>query len=195
MKRTVIAMAVFGLSFFPSQTVSAGGGGGRCVYGPETVADARTTTVHMKAACFTPTIVRVEPGSTVTWVNDDHIVHVILGNLWGAGGELRLGESASHRFDSPGIYPYTCYLHPGMNGAVVVGEGEGATAQTQPTAPSVKPVAFTKTPGRPERVPSQASHWIWLALVPGALFSAGTGYAIARLRRRQNDSGEYGVGS
>jgi hypothetical protein len=37
-----------------------------------------------------------------------------------------------HRFEQPGTFGYSCYLHPGMNGAIVVGQAavRPATAAT-----------------------------------------------------------------
>jgi hypothetical protein len=34
----------------------------------------------------------------------------------------------SYRFDERGIYPYACALHPGMSGAIVVGDPADAVA-------------------------------------------------------------------
>jgi hypothetical protein len=36
------------------------------------------------------------------------------------------GDGFEHLFAAAGIYPFACTLHPGMNGAVVVGDVAGA---------------------------------------------------------------------
>jgi hypothetical protein len=58
---------------------------------------------------------------------------VVVGVGWGAGTQLASGDSTSHRFDEEGAFPYTCNLHPGMNGVVLVGDTE-APLTTEPIA-------------------------------------------------------------
>jgi len=41
------------------------------------------TAIKIVDACFTPTILHVRPGQTVTWVNADPFVHNITANGWG----------------------------------------------------------------------------------------------------------------
>jgi plastocyanin len=93
-------------------------GGGGC-HRPRT--DATGSTVETRDACFTPTVLRVEPGTTVTFVNRDGMEHAVAGQDLGFY-ELGEGAEATHRFDAPGVYAYQCYLHPTMTGAVVVGD-------------------------------------------------------------------------
>ena len=121
-------------------TASAGAGGG-C----HTVLDGEPTqgtgtTVETKGACVVPTVLRVEPGTEVTFVNGDGIGH----NLFGAGiavDEFGSGQTASVRYDDPGVFPYACSLHPGMVGAVLVGDGIGGDVvpvATQPIASTAR---------------------------------------------------------
>jgi hypothetical protein len=42
---------------------------------------------------------------------------------WGNADDIAEGESVAYAFDNPGVYPYFCILHPGMVGAIVVGDG------------------------------------------------------------------------
>jgi hypothetical protein len=42
--------------------------------------------------------------------------------------EVQPGQKISYTFDTAGIYPYACVLHPGMSGAIVVGDAAGAAA-------------------------------------------------------------------
>lgn len=128
LKGLVVGLAI-GMMLVPS-AASAGGG----CHNP-TVADAVGTKIEMRNACFTPTVLRTEPGATVTWTNQDEFTHVVSGVGWAVatecGGkrcsfvEFAPGQSASVRFDQPGAYPYSCYLHPSMNGVVIVGDGRG----------------------------------------------------------------------
>jgi hypothetical protein len=45
------------------------------------------------------------------------------------------GKSVTFRFDEEGVYPFFCCLHPGMAGAVVVGDGAGTGAAGAATVP------------------------------------------------------------
>ena len=74
---------------------------------------------------FVPKEVRVKPGATVKWINDEkRTSHSVL--FTGDGGfeseRMFPGESWERKFDRPGIYPYTCGPHPEMSGVVEVAE-------------------------------------------------------------------------
>ncbi|HVM51628.1 MAG TPA: cupredoxin domain-containing protein [Acidimicrobiales bacterium] len=124
-----ISMVVAAIVLIPASGASAGGGGG-CHQATEGAGD----TVVMSSFCFTPTVLRVEPGTEVTWTNDDQSEHVVVGTGWGLDTTLQRGDRASRRFDDEGTYPYACYLHPSMNGVVVVGETMAASSATEDLA-------------------------------------------------------------
>ena len=52
----------------------------------------------------------------------------------GGRDAIEMGESVTHRFGEPGIYPYQCYLHPGMVGAIVVEREMLGVAPAEPSA-------------------------------------------------------------
>ena len=118
----VLGIWAIALASFPVGPAAAGG---FCVEDP--ITDEKTAMVDMKDNCFFPTIVRVSPGDSVTWVNRDAGAHTITApGLWGGGHtEYFRGDRVSFRFENEGIFPYVCLVHPGMVGAVVVGDGEG----------------------------------------------------------------------
>jgi len=68
---------------------------------------------------FVPTSVTVKKGTTVTWVNQDNMVHNVSGNGF-ASGDIKYGESYSHTFNTAGSYNYNCTIHPVMQGTVNV---------------------------------------------------------------------------
>ncbi|CAN5625243.1 hypothetical protein BH24ACT26_BH24ACT26_21060 [soil metagenome] len=107
---------------------SAAAGGFCAGYAGEIMSDARGDSVQMKDNCFTPTVLRVEVGDTVTWVNGDSEAHAV-GGTAGSFGDMhkviRPAKSVSYRFEDEGVFPYVCIYHPGMAGAIVVGDGEG----------------------------------------------------------------------
>ncbi|HEX2031975.1 MAG TPA: plastocyanin/azurin family copper-binding protein [Actinomycetota bacterium] len=76
-----------------------------------------------KSYRFEPPVIAVEPGTTVTWVNEDdfpHNVHLLDGS--DVTEDLPIGETATITFDEPGEVPYECSLHPQqMQGKVMVG--------------------------------------------------------------------------
>ncbi len=103
-------------------------GGGGC-YGGATQNDAtgeKVATVRMIDACFTATVTTVDPGAEVTFVNADFgMIHNVNGNEWGHFEDMAKGDAFTVTFDEAGIYPFACQYHPGMTGAVVVGNGKG----------------------------------------------------------------------
>jgi hypothetical protein len=81
--------------------------------------------VKLLPCAFEPTVTTVAVGSAVTFFNGPDFTHLITGagQEWGSPEvELQQGESISYTFDKAGIYPYACVLHPGMSGAIVVGD-------------------------------------------------------------------------
>jgi hypothetical protein len=85
-------------------------------------------------------VLRVDPGSTVTFVNRDTMAHPLSrpGGEWGWDGGV--GDRTTVRLEKSGTYPFFCYVHPGMLGVVVVGDGRGTGAQVvqvdDPAAPA-----------------------------------------------------------
>ena len=132
-----VAIGVLAIVALGPQLASASGGGG-C---GRVVSDARGASIHIHNFCFTPTILRIRPGQTVTWVNRDPFSHTVMGAnaVWGTFGELASRRSVTYRFVRAGVYPYVCTIHPGMVGAIVVGSGSGlgdARATTTESGPS-----------------------------------------------------------
>ncbi len=145
LRRTLIAasIAAFASVLMPAVPASAGG---YCRGVP--VTDGTGTTVELKDACFTPTVLHVKPGQAITWVNRDGFAHMVIGAnaAWGGYDELQRSDSVTYRFDAPGVYPYFCFLHIGMIGAVVVGDGSAAgTAESVSLA--AFPVPSSQAPG------------------------------------------------
>ncbi len=81
---------------------------------------------------YSPGIIQVAAGTTVTWTNDDTVVHTVtsgdsdgrIGTPDGlfSSGDMLPGESFSFTFDDVGEFPYYCVPHPWMVGTVVVTE-------------------------------------------------------------------------
>jgi plastocyanin len=155
---------------------------------PSSAKGGRTATVMIEGCEFGPTVIHVPERATVTWVSHDDAPHTVTGTklTWGGMDEMSRGEKARFRFDESGTYPYYCLLHPGMTGAVVVGDGAGddilAAPAAMPPPSSSKASSLGSTPTRdPARGPSSAST---VALAALAL-AAGVAAGIAIKSRRQ----------
>jgi len=70
---------------------------------------------------YSPNPIEVNVGQTITWVNDDFVIHtatsadgIFDSNI------MQRGQTFSYTFDTLGEYPYYCDLHPNMVGTVRV---------------------------------------------------------------------------
>jgi len=101
-------------------TTGTGSGGG-----------SPTLTVDMVNTSFDPVRATVDPGTTVTWRNQDGFDHEVKAAqftdgaaAWSFDQRVSSGETTSHTFDRPGVYEYFCPIHGKSNmcGAVLVGD-------------------------------------------------------------------------
>ena len=127
--RRITAITIAALA--AALAVSGGGpasAGGGCH--SDLFSDEANTQVELTKNCFTPTVTRVKPGDTVTFTNSDPDPHAVTGaaRTWGSDDKVNAGASVSYQFDATGVFPYFCYFHPSMVGAVVVGDGSAASA-------------------------------------------------------------------
>ncbi|MBI4715404.1 MAG: plastocyanin [Nitrospirae bacterium] len=78
---------------------------------------------------FEPALLKIRPGDTVQWINGSDKVHVFA-SIPGSGTNdkeifspmMKPGETWSHTFEKAGDYPYFCFIHSQMMGAIVVEE-------------------------------------------------------------------------
>lgn len=80
-------------------------------------------TVHISNFVFTPADLRVAPGTSVTFVNDDDIPHTVVSDdrTTFRSPVLDTGQSFSYTFKAKGSFGYFCSIHPHMTGRVTVG--------------------------------------------------------------------------
>jgi len=128
---------------------------------PAAFADHPTATVSMPQGsgdpssscqktdeCFIPSEVSVDVGGSVTWVNDDSLLHFV------TAGDLNEDKNAvgfdyPNGFDSPllnagesytvedlkeGTYPYFCKIHPWMDGTLYVTASHGDNMEANGSA-------------------------------------------------------------
>jgi len=102
------------------------------VFAPAALAqEGQTVTVSMEDNYFDAPNVTVEPGNTVTWVQNGQNPHTTTSydGLWDSGIiEGGSGGTFSFTFEEPGTYGYYCVPHEaqGMTGTVTVAGGGGA---------------------------------------------------------------------
>ena len=128
LRTALVAIAAIGLALTAAHAAFAGGA---CHEAPTEGAKA---TIELRSLCFSPTVTEVEVGSIVEFVNLDGFAHNVVGHgvSWGQVEDIAPGDSVIARFDTVGVHPFSCTLHPGMVGAIVVGGVTGPES----TAPS-----------------------------------------------------------
>ena len=76
--------------------------------------------------CYIPSVIVIDSGKQVTWVNEDSAFHSVTSGFYGEptelfdSGHLDPFESYTINFDEIGTYDYFCTLHPWMKGQVIV---------------------------------------------------------------------------
>jgi plastocyanin len=120
-RRTLFVLAATFLAALALPAVAIAGGG--CHDG---ATSGEGDTVEMKDACFRPSTLRIDPGDTVTFVNRDTMTHNVTALGWGQFEDMNQGDAFRATFEESGVYAFACQYHPGMTGAILVGDGTGA---------------------------------------------------------------------
>ena len=107
--------------------------------------EGKATVVKTDVCSFVPTVIRFPVGRAIRFLNSDNQDHQVMGRAgtW-ASKVLSPGEEFDVTFTAKGTFPYSCPLHPGMVGAVVVGDGVGlaggaAVGQPETVIPNAEP--------------------------------------------------------
>jgi nitrite reductase (NO-forming) len=82
------------------------------------------------STAYTPQLLKVSVGTTVTWINNDSVFHTITSGTTNGtigspdgdfdSGEVQSGETYERTFDVAGTFDYFCTPHPWMAGQVEV---------------------------------------------------------------------------
>ena len=76
--------------------------------------------------CYIPSVIVIDSGNQVTWVNEDSAFHSVTSGFYGEPSELFDSgyldpyESFTLDFDEKGTFDFFCTLHPWMKGQVLV---------------------------------------------------------------------------
>ncbi len=184
--RVGIVAGIVGAALWGGSGIASAGGG--CHQAPTA---RRGDTVESTDLCFVATVLYVKPGTEVTWTNHDSMLHVVVGvgDTWGdPNATLLQGDTVSYRFDQDGVYPYSCLIHPGMVGAIVVGDGIGTnltgvvpgTTTDAGGAASMEGVSASDVGGG-----NVGPSIIWIAGTALMLAGLAGGFAIAIARSRR----------
>ncbi|TMB71113.1 MAG: hypothetical protein E6J43_00235 [Chloroflexi bacterium] len=187
----IIALAIGSLALAGGTPAQAGGGCHSNVF-----SDEAKTTVELSKSCFSPTVVRVQPGDQVTWTNTDPTAHTVTGvaDSWGTDQQIPEGQSVSYKFDKSGVFPYFCYLHPSMAGAVVVGDGRAVSSGTSAgdgvsaiSALALRDRVNSSTGSASASMSSGGSDGVAIPLVIGiGVLAAIGGFVAATVRRSRS---------
>ncbi|HEY7875385.1 MAG TPA: plastocyanin/azurin family copper-binding protein [Actinomycetota bacterium] len=190
-------VAVAGSLLVPA---SAGAGGGcHTGYGSKTTqarAEGDQVTAFIAECAFEPTVLYVDEGATVSWTNKDFFDHTVTGaaSAWGSERILSQRDSITQEFTNEGVFPYFCLIHPGMVGAIVVGDPDPddvATATASlgdvggETGAGPDAAAAPASDSRPSSDSTPGS----LLLVTIAALAIASVVAVALVRRRRIEHG------
>jgi len=116
----------------PTITTSIGVNGSVEVSGAVVSTPAGTSVpgCEVTNSCFIPNVVIIDVGEVVRWTNDDNAAHTVTSGDLGTdpedsgsnfdSGLFLAGTSFEVTFDTAGVYPYFCMVHPWMEGTVIV---------------------------------------------------------------------------
>lgn len=82
----------------------------------------------LESPFFTPDVLNVKAGTTVTFVNTDGTTHTVTSVKPGTStadgifdsGFINAGKTFTHTFNTPGTYDYACMIHSQMRGTIIV---------------------------------------------------------------------------
>jgi plastocyanin len=151
---------------------------------------AADASVSISGAGFSPTVVNITAGETVTWTNGDVAFHTVTsddGSLFDGGTDP--GATFSHTFTDAGTFTYHCVPHPFMVGSVVVAAAPPTTTTTTTTTTAPLSTPTSGPPSvAPTAVPAQPAGTLartGAAVSPVELLALGialvvAGYIVAR---------------
>jgi plastocyanin len=146
-----------------------------------------TSVIRMDTCSFSPTIARVPVGTSIRFLNTSTVEHAVVGRAGTFESQiLSPGAEYAAKFAAAGTYPFSCPLHPGMVGAIVV--GGAAAAAPASAAPAL---TSTITDGTPSQLDAPDLGSVAIAGFAGIGIGAAAGVlaagAIATRRRHTAD--------
>ena len=83
---------------------------------------SKNNQIEIKDFHFTPEVVTVKSGETITWINHDEEPHTVVSveKQFKKSPALDTDQEFSVTAGAPGKYSYFCSVHPKMTGTIVV---------------------------------------------------------------------------
>lgn len=95
--------------------------GGLLATHAKAAAPTKAQAVAIRMFAFTPQVLTITPGTTVTWTNADEDPHTVIANDKSFhSAALDTDDKYSYTFTKPGEFAYFCSLHPHMTGKIIV---------------------------------------------------------------------------
>ena len=112
----VLAVLIFSIVLISCSKSGSGYGSG------STTPPPASNTVSIVDMSFSPATITVKVGTTVTWTNNDGMVHTVTADdaSFDSGNIAIMGGKYSKVFSTAGTYTYHCTIHPTMKGTIVV---------------------------------------------------------------------------
>ena len=157
--------------------------------------DGNSATVTTPGTSFSPGVVTIAPGGSVTWQITGQTHNVTFGSAQPTGGHVPntpAGRSVTRVFPNQGTYTYQCTLHSNMTGSVLVQTG-GDGGQTPAAVIDVTANAFT--PDFVEIRPGETVMWTFSGATHNVTFEdeQPTGGHIPDTQTGQNVSRTFPV--
>jgi plastocyanin len=127
-RKVVLSIVLLVLMVVVTACAPSGGGSAPAPTAAATSAPAvgaATQEVVMKNRKFVPAELTIKAGTTVRWTNQDTYGHTVTSGTREApttifDSPVAAGQSFSFTFKDPGVYPYHCTPHQGMDGTITV---------------------------------------------------------------------------
>lgn len=81
-----------------------------------------SNTILINNSAFSPSILNIQVGTTVTWINKANITQKIVSSTgaFSSSGNLTNGMTYSYTFNQSGTYPFHSAVNPSMTGTILV---------------------------------------------------------------------------
>jgi plastocyanin len=107
---------------------------------PSMTPSTKVTTIHIRNNTFVPDQLTVLPGTGISWINDDSVIHIVkaTGDSKGkfTSAEMVSGAHFIYTFgETPGTYEFGDPAYPDMKGAIIVKKGDSLVGDSAIISP------------------------------------------------------------
>ena len=87
-------------------------------------------TIVMTNNSFEPSNINIQEGETITWENEDPVLHTVTIEELNIDEDVEAGSDFSYTFEEPGTYDLNCNIHAGMEGEITVESDSSMEVET-----------------------------------------------------------------